>query len=74
MGLIADNVLKYYDAEEAWELYDHVNIAVQNAWYRGLIDKETMQKTIAKFTTAAVALELKERDQQNLYGYTYRPL
>jgi hypothetical protein len=73
MKKMADNVTKYYTVSEAWELYEHINIAVQNAWYQELIDKETMQKTISMFVDAAMGLELKEKEEQNLYGYLHRP-
>ncbi len=73
MKKMADNVTEYYDAEEAWELYEHVNIAVQNAWYQELIDKPTMQKVISTFADAAMGLELKEKQGPYLYGYLHRP-
>jgi len=74
MKKITKNIVDYYDAEEAWEAYDNANIAIQAAYYQGLIDKKTMQEAIAEFTMAAITIELREKDVQNLYGYTYRPL
>ena len=74
MRKVANNIIKYYDAEDAWETYDNFNIAIQGAWYQGLIDKATMQEAISYFTTAASEVELAEKDMPNLYGYTYRPL
>jgi hypothetical protein len=74
MKLISDNVREYYTAEEAWELYENVNVAVQGAWYQGLIDKATMQESIADFAMAAVMLEMKEEEGEWIYGYNYRPL
>jgi hypothetical protein len=74
MKLISNNVREHYTAEEAWELYEHVNIATQGAWYQGLVDKEAMQKSIADFAMAAVMLEKQEEEGEWIYGYNYRPL
>ncbi len=45
------------DAEELWELYEMANIAIQGAYYQGLIDKKTMQETISAYVEAAAAAE-----------------
>jgi hypothetical protein len=74
MKLITANVREHYDAEDAWELYEHANIAIQGAWYQGLVDKETMQKTIADFAVAAAEVEKREKEGEWIYGYCYRPL
>lgn len=49
------------DSEELWELYERANIAIQGAWYQGLIDKKTMQETISEYCMAAVNAELAEK-------------
>ena len=74
MKKLSDNVNKYYDSEDAWEAYDHANIAIQGAWYQGLIDQKTMQESIAEFVNAAIEVEMREKEQDWLYGYSYRPL
>jgi hypothetical protein len=75
MKKMAHNIEKYYDTEDAWATYEHANIAIQGAWYQGLIDKETMQKSISEFVTAAMAAEQREKNESEwLYGYFYRPL
>jgi hypothetical protein len=77
MKLLTNNVRKYYDAEDAWDAYERANIAIQGAWYQGLVDKKTMQETIADFAMAAVEAQVAEEQGQEgdwLYGYFYRPL
>ena len=74
MKLITTNVREYYTAEEAWELYEQANIAIQNAWYQELVDKETMQQSIADFAMTAMELEKREEEGEWIYGYNYRPL
>lgn len=75
MSIVSNKILENYTVEEAWEAYDHHNIALQGAWYRGLIDKETMQKSISMFVDAAAELEKQSKgDSDWLYGYFYRPL
>ena len=74
MQKITNNIENYYDADDAWEMYDHANFAIQGAYYHGLIDQATMQEAISKYVDAAVIAEQKEKDEQWLYGYTYRPL
>ena len=69
MKLITNNVREHYTAEDAWELYERENIAIQGAWYQGLVDKPTMQEAIADFATVAVMLEKREEEGEWIYGY-----